>query len=192
MLFIRHTQSDKTYKIDVSFVLYALCEEIPMKLTSYTDYALRTLMYLALNRDELVTIQQIADVHNIAKTHLNKVVNHLTTIGVVESVRGRNGGLRLGMEPEQINIGEVVRNTENDFYMAECFDSGNQGCIYSPTCALKGVLSDATSAFLNVLDGVTLEKVLQKGDGKTQPGSPEMKPVKVNIKSLPYKPKKAA
>lgn len=128
-----------------------------MKLTSYTDYALRTLMYLAMNRDHLVTIQDIADAHQIAKNHLTKVVHQLGMLGLVETVRGRHGGLRLGRDPAEINVGEVVRNTENDFFIAECFDPGKPGCIYSASCALKGALGRANAAFLDVLDGVTLD-----------------------------------
>lgn len=134
-----------------------------MRLTVYTDYALRTLMYLAANRDRLVTISDIADVHGISKNHLMKVVHQLGLSGMVETVRGRNGGLRLNREPADINIGEVVRNTETDFYMAECFDpSGNQ-CLYSPACALKNVLRSATAAYLAVLDNVTLESLVKNG-----------------------------
>lgn len=134
-----------------------------MRLTVYTDYALRTLMYLAANRDRLVTISDIADVHGISKNHLMKVVHQLGLSGMVETVRGRNGGLRLNREPADINIGEVVRNTETDFYMAECFDpSGNQ-CLYSPACALKSVLRSATAAYLAVLDNVTLESLVKNG-----------------------------
>jgi Rrf2 family nitric oxide-sensitive transcriptional repressor len=128
-----------------------------MKLTSYTDYALRTLMYLAMNRDHLVTIQDIADTHRIAKNHLTKVVHQLGMLGLVETIRGRHGGLRLGRDPSAISVGEVVRSTESDFFIAECFDPGKPGCIYSPSCALKGVLGRANSAFLGVLDGVTLD-----------------------------------
>lgn len=128
-----------------------------MKLTSYTDYALRTLMYLAMNRDRLVTIQDIADAHRIAKNHLTKVVHQLGMLGLVETVRGRNGGLRLGREPSEIRVGDVVRSTESDFFIAECFDPERPGCIYSASCALKGVLGRANAAFLGVLDGITLD-----------------------------------
>lgn len=131
-----------------------------MRLTTYTDYALRTLMYLAANRDRLVTIQDIADVHDIAKNHLTKVVHQLGILGFVESLRGRKGGLRLGQEPGQINIGAVVRSTEPDFYMAECFNPGRSHCILSAACALKNVLGDATAAYLGVLDGVTLADLM--------------------------------
>lgn len=131
-----------------------------MRLTSYTDYALRTLMYLAANREKLVTIQDIANVHDIAKNHLTKVVHQLGIMGVVESLRGRRGGLRLGREPDQINIGAVVRSTEPDFYMAECFKPDKSHCILSANCPLKDVLHDATNAYLQVLDGVTLEHLM--------------------------------
>ena len=134
-----------------------------MRLTTYTDYALRTLMYLAANRQQLVTIQDIADAHSIAKNHLTKVVHQLGILGYVESLRGRNGGLKLGREPEQINIGAVVRSTEPDFYMAECFDPGKNHCIMSSACSLKGALYAATAAYLTVLDGVTLESLMPSG-----------------------------
>jgi len=141
-----------------------------MRLTVYTDYALRTLMYLASHRDRLVTISEIADVHGISKNHLMKVVYQLGLTGMVETVRGRNGGLRLNREPADINIGEGVRNTETDFNMAECFDpSGNQ-CLYSPACALKDVLQSATAAYLSKLDKVTLATLTRRrpADKKTR------------------------
>jgi Rrf2 family nitric oxide-sensitive transcriptional repressor len=131
-----------------------------MRLTAYTDYALRTLMFLALNRDQLATIQQIADVHGIAKNHLTKVVHQLGMLGYVTTIRGRKGGLRLAREPSAINVGEVVRHTENDFFMATCFDPHSGGCVYAGACGLQGALGRASGAFLAVLDGLTLEQVL--------------------------------
>ncbi|MBG6075412.1 Rrf2 family transcriptional regulator [Polaromonas sp. CG_9.11] len=139
-----------------------------MRLTTYTDYALRTLMYLAANRDRLVTIQDIANAHNIAKNHLTKVVHQLGILGEVESLRGRNGGLRLGKEPSLINIGAVVRSTEPDFYMAECFDPAKNHCMLTTACKLKGVLYSATAAYLAVLDGVTLEDLMAQGGSRME------------------------
>lgn len=133
-----------------------------MRLTAYTDYSLRALMYLGLNRDRLVTINDIAELHGISKNHLMKVVHQLSLTGMVDAVRGRNGGLRLNKEPEQINIGEVVRNSETDFHMAECFDRENNSCAYAPACTLKGVLGSATAAYLAVLDNVTLADLIKK------------------------------
>ena len=135
-----------------------------MRLTDYTDYSLRTLMYLGLNRDRLVRIQDIAEVYGISKNHLMKVVHQLGLAGLVETTRGRNGGLRLRKEPEEINLGAVVRGTEPDFTMVECFDRTANACILSPNCELQGVLRQATSAYLRVLDGVTLAHLLKNGN----------------------------
>ncbi|MES2742029.1 MAG: Rrf2 family transcriptional regulator [Pseudomonadota bacterium] len=135
-----------------------------MRLTSFTDYTLRTLMHLGANRARLVTIQDIADAHAISKNHLMKVVHQLGLSGVVETVRGRNGGLRLKLEPREINIGAIVRATETDFYMAECFDPAHNHCPFLPHCRLKHALSAATRAYLAVLDQQTLESILAPAD----------------------------
>ena len=132
-----------------------------MRLTNYTDYSLRALMYLGLNRDRLVTIQEIADVYGVPKNHLMKVVHQLGLAGLVETIRGRNGGLRLKKEPQEINLGKVVRNTEPDFKMVECFDPTQNKCILMPSCELHNVLRQATAAYFKVLDGVTLAHLLQ-------------------------------
>ncbi|QGZ42474.1 BadM/Rrf2 family transcriptional regulator [Pseudoduganella flava] len=131
-----------------------------MRLTTFTDYTLRSLMYLGLHRDRLATIQDIADLHGISKNHLTKVIHQLGISGLVETVRGRNGGLRLKREPGDINIGAVVRASESDFHMAECFDPDSAGCAFSGACGLQGKLHEATEAFLAVLDGVTLADLL--------------------------------
>lgn len=131
-----------------------------MRLTSFTDYTLRSLMYLGMHRDKLVTIQEIADLHDISKNHLTKVIHQLGASGLVETVRGRHGGLRLNREPEEINIGEVVRDSESDFHIAECFESDPGHCAFLRDCALKRKLGEATAAFLHVLDGVTLADML--------------------------------
>lgn len=143
-----------------------------MRLTSYTDYTLRTLIYLAGNRERLATIQDIAELHGISKNHLMKVVHQLGLSGLVETVRGRNGGLRLKREPGDINIGQVVRATETDFDMAECFDRASNTCVYAPACMLKSVLHTATKAYLTVLDGVTLADLVKDGGkGKKKTGT---------------------
>ena len=155
-----------------------------MRLTTYTDYALRTLMYLAAQRDRLVTIQDIADAHGIAKNHLTKVVHQLGILGFVESLRGRKGGLRLGKEPAQINIGAVVRSTEPDFYMAECFDPQKNNCRLSSACILKDTLYQATAAYLAVLDGVTLEILMATSGSPVAP--------QALFKSIPIRPQPLA
>jgi len=137
-----------------------------MRLTAYTDYTLRTLMHLGFNQDRLVTIQNIAELHGISRNHLMKVVHQLGLSGMVQTVRGRNGGLRLNKAPAEIIVGDVVRNTETDFYMAECFERGRSACVYAPSCVLKGVLGSATAAYLAVLDGVTLDDLMQTERGR--------------------------
>lgn len=151
-----------------------------MRLTAYTDYALRTLMYLAMHRDRLVTIQEIADEHGIAKNHLSKVVHQLSTLGYIDTTRGRNGGMQLGREPKAINIGSVVRHTETDFHMAACYDAQGVACLYAPGCGLKGTLGLATRAFLDVLDEATLDTILVPKARK--PGSPAAQPVQLHPK----------
>lgn len=140
-----------------------------MRLTTFTDYTLRTLIHLGMHRDRLVTIQEIADLHAISKNHLMKVVYQLGLAGIVETLRGRNGGLRLKLEPEQINIGAIVRASESDFYMAECFNPGGAGCVLSGGCGLQTALGGATDAYLAVLDGETLASVLPRPRGPTSP-----------------------
>lgn len=131
-----------------------------MRLTDYTDYSLRTLMYLGVHRDRLVTIQDIADAYGISKSHLMKVVHQLGLAGLVETLRGRSGGLRLGKEPEQIKIGDVVARTEPDFMMVECFSRHHNTCVLATSCELQGALRRATAAYLDVLNDVTLADLL--------------------------------
>ncbi|MFD2367447.1 RrF2 family transcriptional regulator [Pseudoduganella sp. GCM10020061] len=131
-----------------------------MRLTDYTDYALRVLMYLGAHRGRLVTIQEIATMHGISRNHLSKVVHRLAVARLVATVRGRTGGLRLARDPGEITVGEVVRLTEPDFMMVECFDEARNQCSLSPTCILKRSLARATRAFLEELDALPLAAVL--------------------------------
>lgn len=130
-----------------------------MHITRYTDYSLRVLIYLAVQRDHLTTIQEIADSYGISKNHLMKVVHQLNRKGYVETVRGKNGGLRLNMDPKNINIGVLVRETEQDLQLVECFSS-EKNCTIGPVCGLKGVFADALDAFLTSLDQHCLADLL--------------------------------
>jgi len=133
-----------------------------MRLTFYSDYSLRLLMYAALKDGTLVTIQDVADAYGISKNHLMKVAFQLGRHGLLETVRGRNGGLRLGRPPGKIRLGEIVRLTEEDFTMVECFDSATNSCAITHTCRLRGVLSKALNAYLAVLDEYTLADLIEK------------------------------
>ncbi|MDM5208015.1 RrF2 family transcriptional regulator [Cytobacillus kochii] len=128
-----------------------------MRLTNYTDYSLRVLIYLAtIEKDQLTNIKEIADTYQISKNHLMKVIYQLGKNQYVETIRGRNGGIRLAMSPKDINIGEVVRKTEEDFHLVECFDTNNNHCVISSVCGLRHVLNKALKAYLEVLDQYTL------------------------------------
>lgn len=129
-----------------------------MKLTSWTDYSLRVLMYCAASegRAEPVTITEIADAHDISRSHLTKIVVELSNQGLLETTRGRGGGLRLLKPAKDIALGAVVRTTETDFTMVECFDPANASCRLTGHCRLKGVLQQALQSYMQVLDGVTL------------------------------------
>ncbi len=129
-----------------------------MRITCYTDYSLRTLIYVALKGEEISTIKEIADAYNISKNHLMKVVQELNNKGYLQAVRGKNGGLRLNGQPEQINIGKLVRDIEQDFSLVECFSGG--ACRLTPACQLKAVLNKALEAFFITLDGYTLADLL--------------------------------
>ncbi|MDM5334346.1 Rrf2 family transcriptional regulator [Ureibacillus composti] len=136
-----------------------------MRLTLYTDYSLRVLLYLGVKgKDRLSTIQEIADAYNISKNHLMKVTYELGQLGYIETVRGRGGGIRLAVDPNEINIGKVVRHTEEDFQIVECFSNENNMCKISPACQLKNVLFEALNAYLNVLDQYTVGDFLLSKD----------------------------
>lgn len=133
-----------------------------MHITRYTDYSLRVLMYTALKGDEQCTIQEIAEHYDISKNHLMKVVQELNNKGYLVALRGKNGGLRLTRDPESINVGRLIRDTEQNFSLVECFGDGNT-CVLTPACQLKRVLSEALEAFFAVLDQYTLADLLPEG-----------------------------
>ena len=129
-----------------------------MRLTNFSDYALRMLMYAAAAGDRLITIEETARTFKVSKTHLNKVANTLTRGGYLKAVRGRSGGLVLGLRPEMIRIGDVVRLTEPDFAVVECFATGNQ-CVLTGSCKLSGMFGEAIASFQSILDRYTLADV---------------------------------
>ncbi len=128
-----------------------------MRLTRYTDYAMRVLLYLAARPDRLCSISEIAGAYGISQNHLMKVVSDLVGAGYLESVRGRSGGVRLARPPSEINIGAVVRHTEDGFDLVDC-----GSCVIAPACGLTGALAQALTAFMKVLDGYTLENLTSR------------------------------
>ncbi len=126
-----------------------------MRLSVHTDYALRTLMYLAAH-DGHHSITEIAGQYGISKNHLMKVAQRLVAEGFVESVRGRSGGLLLNQPADTINVGKVVRTFEDYGAFVECFDKASNSCVVSPVCGLRHVLADGVEVFLRHLDGFTV------------------------------------
>ena len=131
-----------------------------MRLTLHTDFSLRVLIQVGLNDGKLTTINDIAQSFGISKAHLMKVVNDLSQKGYLDTVRGRNGGIRLKREPRDINIGEVVRDTENQLGVIGCLARKGY-CPIERVCVLRGALRDATEAFLAVLDAHTLFDLIE-------------------------------
>ena len=136
-----------------------------MRLTTHTDYALRVLMYLALRPGESSTIQEIAESYAISKNHLMKVVQNLGATGWIETSRGRGGGLRLAKPAEAIDLGAVVRTTEEDLGLVECFKPEENLCAITPACRLKGVFAEALEAFFRALSGYTLADLVRRPKG---------------------------
>lgn len=127
---------------------------LAMRLTRYTDYALRTLIYVALNEPRQSSIGEIARAYGISENHLTKVVHELGRLGLMRTIRGRGGGLRLARHPEEIAVGTVVRLLEEDLALVECFSGTN--CAITAPCRLRRALGEALAAFLAVLDRYTL------------------------------------
>ncbi len=132
-----------------------------MHLTRFTDNALRCLMLLGLEPERCVPVPEVATRMNMSYDHLVKIVQRLTAVGYVETERGRHGGVRLARRPADINIGTLVRHTEDNLILVECFNIDHQECPIASACKLAGVLDQALAAFFKVLDGRTLEDVLR-------------------------------
>ncbi len=132
-----------------------------MQLKKYTDYALRVLIYCASQeKGKLSSISDISETFNISEHHLRKIVFNLTKMELLESIRGRNGGIQLAKPPSEMNVGILVRQLENEFTLLECFDKDTNHCIISPACKLKHTLGKAMHAFFKVLEEYTIEDLV--------------------------------
>jgi Rrf2 family nitric oxide-sensitive transcriptional repressor len=139
----------------IANIQFGLREQTCMRLTLWTDYALRTLIYVATKKGQLSTIGEISDHFGISNAHLMKVVNKLAQQGYLLTVRGKGGGLKLGRPPERISVGVVVRDTEDDLAVLECL-ARTGFCRIEGCCVLRGALRKATEAFFATLDAYTL------------------------------------
>jgi Rrf2 family nitric oxide-sensitive transcriptional repressor len=132
-----------------------------MRLTRFTDYSLRVLIYLGLQQNKLVTIRRISDAYGISRNHLMKVVSLLTRTGYLKAQRGPGGGIRLARSPDEINLADVITDTEEDLVMVECFDEeGN--CVITPVCKLQQVIGEALKAYIRTMKEYTLSDLLDE------------------------------
>ena len=130
-----------------------------MELSRFTDYSLRVLIYAAAKAPEKITLGELTRAYRISRHHLVKIVHHLGKLGYLDNKRGRNGGIYLGRNPEQVSVGDVVRRTETHMNLVECFSPKNNACRLFFSCRLMGTLIEARDAFLGVLDSYTLADV---------------------------------
>lgn len=138
-----------------------------MRLTLHTDYALRVLVHVGLRGGELVTISEIADCYGISKNHLTKVVHQLGRAGYLETVRGKYGGVRLLVQPEDVMLGDFVRKTEEDFALARCMrdaeacdPENDEACLLQGTCIARMAFGQGLSAFFEALNRYTLADMI--------------------------------
>lgn len=127
-----------------------------MRLTTFTDYTLRVLMYLAIEPSRLATIPEIASAYGISENHLMKVVHRLARTGLIESVRGKGGGVRLALPAADIKLGQVIQASEGDAVIVECFSAENNTCCITPACRLTKILADTFAGFYSALDAYSL------------------------------------
>ena len=130
-----------------------------MKLTSYTNYALRSLQLAALKAPDLVRVDDVARIHNLSRPHIMKIVHELGKSGYLETVRGRGGGFRLGRDPKHIKVGDVVRLTEGPLDVVECFNPEKNTCPLMGICVLSRKMQEATAAFMAVLEDLTIADI---------------------------------
>ncbi|AMV15515.1 Rrf2 family transcriptional regulator [Legionella pneumophila serogroup 1] len=130
-----------------------------MQLTQFTDYSLRALIYIALKKGSC-TIKDITDAYSISNNHLIKIIHNLSKMGLIKTMRGKNGGILMAASPETINLGQLIMELEPNFDLVPCFNKEKANCCIAPACKLKSVLYEAQRAFLQILEQYTLADVL--------------------------------
>lgn len=144
-----------------------------MRLADYTDYSLRVLMYCATYPDRRITIADLAEDLELSKNHLMKIVNNLARRGLVTTTRGRGGGLRLADDPSTMRVSDVVRGTESDFRLVECFGEGITTCNLGASCRLKPIFAEALEAYFTALDRYTVADLVPAVFTFQRPASPQ-------------------
>lgn len=152
-----------------------------MRLTDYTDYTLRVLMFCAIHPERSVTIAELAESHAVSKNHLMKIVNDLARQGLLQTTRGRGGGLRLLKAASDIRIGDVVRQSETDFRLVECFDANHNTCTLTGHCQLKQVIRNALQSYFVELDKFTLADITRAMPAALRAPGGEVRMIPVNV-----------
>lgn len=131
-----------------------------MQLTIFTDYGLRSLMYVAAHADRRCSVREIADYYKISRNHLVKVVHRLAQLGYIDSSKGKGGGIRLATDPNQLKLGDLIQKLEPNMHLVECFNKDTNSCRITNTCKLRHCLTDARQAFITSLNKQTLADIL--------------------------------
>lgn len=132
-----------------------------MRLTTFTDYTFRVLIYMGLHPDELITVAELAKRYDISRNHLTKVIHYLGQGGYIETLRGKGGGVRLAVRPSEINLGKLARDTEKSSMLVECFTPSDSQCKITPACSLANILLEAQEGFYKVLDKYYVEDIIK-------------------------------
>lgn len=138
-----------------------------MHLSKYTDYSFRVLMYLGIHQDRLVTISEISNSYAVSKNHMVKIVHHLAQSGIIKTVPGKKGGIKLGREPKKISLLDVIELTETNFDLAECFTESGF-CPIQNNCRLTKIFTEALFSFFKVMGSYTLADLIRSDSLKTQ------------------------
>lgn len=155
-----------------------------MRLTQYSDLGLRLMMYLALRHGEPVTIGEASERLSVSKNHLVKVSHQLTLAGLIESIRGRNGGVKLAFPPEQVSVEQVLRATEDNFDLVECLGGANT-CVISGACKLGSALEVAREAFFASLRQVSMADLVSNGRALERSLLPQQTVTRIAVKRIP-------
>lgn len=131
-----------------------------MRLTTFTDYTIRVLIYSAIHPKKIVTVGELAEIYEISRNHLTKVIHYLGQQGYVETLRGKGGGIKLAKNAQSINLGKLIRDTEKSSFLAECFNQESCDCKILPACRLTGILKEAQDAFYKVLGHYTIADLI--------------------------------
>jgi Rrf2 family transcriptional regulator, nitric oxide-sensitive transcriptional repressor len=144
-------------------------QESLMQLTMFTDYALRSLMFIASHPDRLTSVREISEHYNISRNHLVKVIHKLALLEYITTTKGKGGGLAMAISPEQLRLGDLIQELEPNLHLVECFDKETNTCRIINTCRLKHCLMEANAAFIQTLNKYTLANIIRLDESRLAP-----------------------